>query len=176
MRLFIAIDFSRECKSYIQNIQKDVYGKLEEKGTIVPPENFHLTLAFLGEVEQKRLNNIKSAMNKIESKPFSIYLNGKISSFKRSREKEKIYFLQCDRSEDLESLERHLTQNLKDCDFKLEDRAFKAHITLFRRAYAKENLGSYDGFKEKVNEIVLMLSERRNGSMVYTPLYKKTLV
>ena len=65
MRLFISIDLPREIKDYLFGIQKQVR---QAKITWVPKKNLHLTLKFLGEVKEDKVEEIKDAINVSSSK------------------------------------------------------------------------------------------------------------
>jgi len=60
MRLFIAIEFD-EISEYIKDIQAQLPSFNGSK-----PKNFHLTLKFLGEVEEDKIKSIKDIIKKIK--------------------------------------------------------------------------------------------------------------
>lgn len=67
MRTFIAIDIPEEIKEKIIDIQK----KLPEfKGKLTERENLHLTLKFLGEVDENKIEKIKEKLREIKFNPF----------------------------------------------------------------------------------------------------------
>lgn len=68
MRLFIAISISKEAKEEAINIQEKI--KRLEKLTLVSKENLHITLKFLGEVEDSE--KIIEKLNNIQFKQFSL--------------------------------------------------------------------------------------------------------
>ena len=80
MRLFIAINFNSETKENILKVQS----RLKEcsTGSFSRPENIHLTLAFLGEVEPAGVEIIKHAMNSISVPKMQIIFDH-IGYFKR---------------------------------------------------------------------------------------------
>lgn len=67
MRLFTGIDLPLETKEELESI---VYGL--EGVKVVKKENFHITLSFLGEVEQKRIADISEALSEVNSSHFSL--------------------------------------------------------------------------------------------------------
>ena len=70
MRLFIAIDIPEEIKEKISNFQKQI----KMKGIkLVEKENLHITVKFLGEVDENLLNDILNLDLSIE--PVKIKLN-----------------------------------------------------------------------------------------------------
>ncbi len=175
MRIFIAVDLSRECKGYISSIQREMERELEQKGTKVPEENFHITLEFLGETDECGLKLIESAMDDVKADQFDLRINGRIGSFRRGINKGRVYFIQIDHSRELEEMQWRLHQALKERGFRLEERPFKPHITLFRNAYMKGDIEVFRPFKDHIDSIKLMKSERIRGRMAYTPLYVKSL-
>jgi len=67
MRTFISLNIPKEASSKILEIQK----KLPEfQGRKTGQENLHLTLKFLGEVEESRIEEIKKRLEEIKFKKF----------------------------------------------------------------------------------------------------------
>ena len=65
---------------------------------------------------------------------------------------------------------------LTKAGFSLDNRPFKAHMTLARRVRLPEGrLLKMPPVQMQVKEICLMKSERGEKGLVYTPLYKKKL-
>jgi len=61
MRVFIGIPFNDETIKGIENIQKQLKS-LPAKCKYVEPENFHICISFLGEIELEKLNSIKKSV------------------------------------------------------------------------------------------------------------------
>lgn len=73
MRLFIAVDVPKFPKII------DLMKQIELSGAdvkLVQPENIHLTLIFIGEVSDFKVNVIKDALNVIKFSPFTLKLKG----------------------------------------------------------------------------------------------------
>ncbi|MFY9506185.1 MAG: RNA 2',3'-cyclic phosphodiesterase [Caldicoprobacterales bacterium] len=100
------------------------------KGRFVRPENLHLTIEFLGEIEASRLGAIKEAMDELSYGPLTLELS-KIGYFKRPEA--NIYWLGIRDNEQLFKIQATLHQALKDRGFKLEDRPYRPHISLGRK-------------------------------------------
>ncbi|MDD2497262.1 MAG: RNA 2',3'-cyclic phosphodiesterase [Desulfitobacteriaceae bacterium] len=77
MRAFIAIELNKEIKNNLAQIQT-YFRKDYPEIRWVPPQNFHLTLKFLGEVNAGDLQDIKSKLTVISSgfRPFAVRLKG----------------------------------------------------------------------------------------------------
>lgn len=104
MRLFIAIPVPEAVKQYACSLKKELEA-LQVDVKWVEYENYHLTLKFLGEVEDSKLDKIRSCLNYAaeSSPPFALKLSrlGFFPNHHRPRvlwigvkgEMEKAYFL-----------------------------------------------------------------------------------
>ena len=72
--MFIGIDLSLEATKEIKRLQRII--KPHFVGKITSSENLHLTLKFLGEVEDATLNKIKKRLSSIKYHPFELTLKG----------------------------------------------------------------------------------------------------
>ena len=66
-RLFVAIDISEEVKQKIQPVL-DLLSELNVDLKIVPSENLHITLKFLGEVDKTEIRKIEDKLSLISEK------------------------------------------------------------------------------------------------------------
>ncbi len=73
MRLFIAIQFPDRLKKALAYLQQDMRD-CGMKGNYTKEENFHLTLAFIG--EHKDPESVMQALENVSYEPFSIELEG----------------------------------------------------------------------------------------------------
>ncbi len=73
VRCFVAVDLPEEIKRYIPGIQE----RLSMDGLkLVEPELVHITLKFLGEVPQNRIDAIVDALKQIKFAPFQAHIKG----------------------------------------------------------------------------------------------------
>ena len=73
MRIFIAIQFEEAFRQTLLDVQSALKA-CGIKGNYTKPENFHLTLAFIGEYRNPQ--NILDTLDDIEFAPFELSLNG----------------------------------------------------------------------------------------------------
>jgi 2'-5' RNA ligase len=99
-------------------------------GQPVRGENLHLTLAFLHNVETKRLPCIVDAAARAAGTGFSLTLS-RIGHWSRSG---ILWAAPSPRCTMLAALEAGLWRELADCGFTPEYRTFKPHVTLARKA------------------------------------------
>jgi 2'-5' RNA ligase len=97
MRMFIAVDFDNYTKNKILNLQNALRNQAL-KGRWKTCDNFHLTLKFLGEVDERRLQILDQTLKNVskDSKKFFIRLN-KLGYFgKNSTEPIRVVWLGVD--------------------------------------------------------------------------------
>ena len=172
-RIFIAIEFPDEVISEVARVQeiletRNFIGKMTEL------ENLHLTLKFLGEVEDEKLEKIKKALSEIEFSGFEMRLE-KIGCF-NYHGKPRIVWIKV-AGKGLYDLQNKIDQKLEKLDFKMEER-FMSHMTIGRIRYVKDNKDFIDyannialkEIKFKVGEFKLKESELRVLGPVYTDI------
>ncbi|MDR7855958.1 RNA 2',3'-cyclic phosphodiesterase [Tissierella sp.] len=177
MRLFIAIDFDEYVKNNINNIMESIK-KYAKQGRFVSTDHMHLTLEFLGEISEERVQDIISAMKLLNAAPFTLSLSD-LGYFKRNDG--NIYWFGITENKDLMDIQEELHNLLQERRFKLEERDYKPHLTIGRKVKLINTFNS-DELKEsiskiqfEVNSIDLMESENINGKLVHTTLFSKTL-
>lgn len=166
MRLFIGIHFDPVTKEKIENVSKSLP---VSGGDFAKKENYHLTLKFLGETENKRLESIKEAINKASFRctPFEISTN-EIGSFYSKGE--YTVWLSLEENEKLNHLYDVIENQLKEIGTEEEKRAFLPHITLLRRA-KKQIEREEKPIKIAVDGITLFESRRTKDGLSYIPIY-----
>ncbi|TET54435.1 MAG: RNA 2',3'-cyclic phosphodiesterase [Actinobacteria bacterium] len=128
-RLFVAIDFEQKTKKRLEDFTK----KLDIKDArVVPAKNIHITVKFLGYVEESILPEIKKVLSSIANKhgPFNVTLD-RLGAFP-SKRKGRIFWLGSRKNEAANSFADDLDKKFQALGFKLEKRAFKIHLTLAR--------------------------------------------
>lgn len=124
-RLFFALWPQAEVREALRGIQQDNTG---HHGRLVHPEDFHLTLSFLGAVDDAARACCERAAARLSAEPFRITLD-LTGLWSRSR----IFWCGASRvPQPLRDLQADLAQTLRPCGFEPESRPFKAHVTLAR--------------------------------------------
>jgi 2'-5' RNA ligase len=75
VRTFIAIDLTPEVRERMRGPQGTLAG-CRARLTVVKPPAIHITLKFLGEIDEKTLARVKEALSRIRFEPFDISLAG----------------------------------------------------------------------------------------------------
>lgn len=162
MRLFIALTFPPSVLDRLEAVQHQLSGSPTRR------ENLHMTLAFLGEIPPARIPALRQLLRPIaESTPcFSMALD-RLAVFGSG--KGALACLTGDPPEELITLVRELEAALRAQGFSLEDREFRPHVTLCRRCPAPA--ADFSPIFFTAQGLHLMLSERLDGVLTYTPLF-----
>ncbi|HLH32445.1 MAG TPA: RNA 2',3'-cyclic phosphodiesterase, partial [Terriglobia bacterium] len=75
MRLFIAVDLPNDVRDQLAEVQRALR-PLTDSARWVAPESIHITLKFLGEVPEKQLEDIDTALAGLSWKPFTVTVRG----------------------------------------------------------------------------------------------------
>jgi len=167
MRLFLAVRLSPEiCRTLLA--AQEALRRQGARGSFSRPENFHVTLAFLGETENERgaRNAMDAACN---GGAFPLELSG-VGNFGQLR------WVGVRSGGRLEELALRLQDALRAQGFALEERPFRPHITLVRRLSVPcPPLSDLPHTAMTVDAVSLMRSERIRGVLTYTELWRKKL-
>ena len=176
MRVFIAIEFSKEIKDYMYRVQQDLRASME-KGNFSNVENFHITLRFIGEQSQDKVLSLKQAIKKTAASGVSFKLQTDTIGFFPKGNKKILWMGITSEKALLEKLFLSLEGELEKIGIKKEEKAFSPHITLVRDAILKEDFiilkqnTRLENREICVENISLMESARINGKLTYIPLY-----
>ena len=158
MRLFIAILLSREMRDAIAGLQDQMQSQ-RVSGNFTPRENFHLTLAFIGDYPNP--DDIPLP----EFTPFDVKLSG-YGNFGN------LWWVGLEDAPPLEACVRRLRRQLADQGIPFDRKRFSPHITLVRRATGRPALTVPD-ISMRVDRISLMRSERGKYGMIYTEIRRQ---
>lgn len=178
MRAFIGFDFPIQLKSQLTSIQ-ELLKKNTEKGSWVSSDNFHLTLKFLGEIDETQVDSIAAILNQLSLKhsPITVNLHS-LGYFNKKNNEYGVMWLGLDgQIERINSIYIELEQEMDHIGFKKETRKFNPHITLGRRIKTHLDFSKLKGIVEPylnieftLDNLVLMKSQAIMGSRVYTPI------
>ncbi|MCK4912735.1 MAG: RNA 2',3'-cyclic phosphodiesterase [Candidatus Omnitrophica bacterium] len=130
MRAFIAINLSEETKQKIVKLENN-FKKHDLSFKWVNPDNLHLTLKFLGNINQEQAEKVKEIITKVSIKFTSFETNLKSFGFFPNKKKPKVFFISLDKEKLLLDIAEKLEKRLETLGFMKENR-FKSHITLAR--------------------------------------------
>ena len=136
--------------------------KLGVRGSYVPADNLHLTLAFIGETTQTEA--IKEALATINSKPFRLSLS-EMGSFGDT------VWIGAKGNQGLADIARSVREALDQAEIEYDRKKFIPHITLIRRASGNWQKVQAPKADMMVRSISLMKSEVKDNRRVYTEIF-----
>lgn len=171
-RTFIAIEFSDEVIKEVARAQELLSG-VKFTGKLTELENLHLTLKFLGEIDDEKIEKVKERLREIKFGEMKLKL-GKMGAFS-ARGNPRIVWIKVEGKEIYE-LQKEIDTKLGDL-FPAEER-FMGHLTIARIGYVKDKKGfleHLDGIHVKpvsfsVSVIKLKKSELKPMGPAYSDL------
>ncbi len=183
MRVFIGNEISEAIKAELIRLRAELR-QAEAEVTWTKPENVHLTLRFLGEIEERRLDELKQlcAETAAEFQPFTLRLKD-TGYFPNFRQPRVLWVGLAGEMEVAKQLQKQLDAELIARGFNQEDKPFKPHLTIGRvksnrnvkALVAKADMYTLPELAFEVGEIVLFKSELRPSGADYTALSKSRM-
>ncbi len=176
LRLFTAINFDEATRKKLLAISENLR-RSAKHGNFSLIENLHITLVFLGEQNANRLADIEQTIESVSVAPFTLTLNG-LGCFKRDGG--DIFWVGVQKNGSLKKLYSQLNNGFMEKGFQTETREYKPHLTIAREVILfdhadKVQLSSTPTIEFEVTSVSLMKSERVNGTLVYSEIFKKPL-
>ena len=128
MRVFIAVDIPDKIRKTLGDVQRELR-PLTSSARWVAPESIHITLKFVGEIPEKRLDDIDTALAGLSWKPFTITVRG-VGFFPGTRSP-RVFWAGME-APTMEGLAEQLDTLMERSGFEKEKRAFRPHLTLAR--------------------------------------------
>jgi len=183
IRAFIALELSAELRAGLEGLIRDL-----EKGIRftparplwVHPEAIHLTLKFLGSIEEARIPEIEGVLKEAAdgAHPFMLRALG-LGVFPDPRAPRVLWCGLSKGEKQTRSLQTHIERALSLLGFEKEDRPFHPHLTLariksVRGAAAMMNIVGIHKNRQAgeclVDRVILYQSQLHPSGAVYTPL------
>lgn len=151
MRLFVALPIAADIEDGLWPLQDGVPG-----ADWTEPDAFHLTLAFIGEVDPSRVGDLSLALDRLHWAPFPLQLRG--LGYFPPRGQPKVLWAGVANADAVTALHRQVQHASQAAGFSVEHRAFKPHVTLARLRHAPphrvaEWLGGHVGFGSPVWQV-----------------------
>ncbi len=170
MRLFVALDLPHALRQSLADLAVGLAG-----ARWLPPENYHITLRFVGEVPAHKAEEIDLALATLRGRAFSLSLAGVGTLEKGGR----VTALRAgvERNPALEHLQNKIETALQRAGLPTERRRFAPHVTLARLDNAAEGkraawIQAHNLFRSQpvtVGHFTLFSSRLGKEQSVYTP-------
>ena len=160
MRVFISLNIPKEIKNEIKKIQN----KLPEfNGKITEENNLHLTLKFLGEIEDKKVEIVKEKLKSIKISKFETEA---VSLGIFSEDFIRIVWIHLTKCEELQ---KEIDKSISELGFAREDR-FMGHLTIARVKSVENKTKFLDDIKKiKIPKIKFRVDKFQLKSSILTP-------
>ena len=175
IRAFLSIDI--DDKHLISRIT-EIQSKLDTRASklkFVEPENLHFTWRFFGDTHEKRVDEIREALQDIKFRPFSITAGG-VGAFPSKKRPNVIWVGVLENDADMQELKTLTDSLLEEIGYEREGKRFTPHATIarVRQVYDKEkavkNLELLSG--EVVGEMVVSSIRMTRSTLAPTgPIY-----
>jgi 2'-5' RNA ligase len=181
MRTFIAADINDQLRGRIEKLQSEIKRRLKIQTGIkwVKPQLIHLTLKFLGDVDEQRIDEMYESLELVcqDYKAFDLEFT-KVGSFGRPP---KVLWLGIEKPvSELQKLASDLEDAFEELGFEKEQREFSPHLTLARipekadRTLPQiiESIGKIDAPKITIDSVNFYKSQLTSDGPIYTLLKK----
>jgi 2'-5' RNA ligase len=125
IRLFVGIGLPEDIRARLSGLCGGVPG-----ARWIPPENMHLTLRFIGEVDEGTAEDIHHALQGIRTRRFDISIAG-VGHFETGNEV-RVLWARVEKNLELLALQARVESALVRMGLEPEERRFTPHITLAR--------------------------------------------
>jgi 2'-5' RNA ligase len=188
LRTFVAIDFSPEIIRKINDVINYFKTQTPEKALKwVAPENLHLTVKFLGDVPDNKIEQVKMLINQALENVKSFEIGVEKLGMYPNPGSPRVVWLGITGGEPLKEIHKKLESQLQEAEIEPEKRSFSPHLTIARvrrnadKQTVKEIGEALSKFKVDslgkclINHVVLYKSELTPKGPIYTPLLSSPL-
>ena len=184
MRTFIAIEIPEEIKKEMAKVQDELKRSGADAGW-TRPEGIHLTLKFLGEVPEAKIEEIKNALVQAAeaTSRFRLKITG-AGAFPNPKNPRVVWLGVSGDIDKLSALQGSVEESMTAMGFDREERAFSPHLTLARIKYLRPRYSwqtAIDSIKDiklaefDVDHVSLMKSDIKPSGAVYTEIGRARL-
>jgi len=137
MRAFIAIELPEKIKNSLAVLQEKLKSSQADVKW-VEKNNIHLTLKFLGEVDENKISEVTTSLNKIAlHTPSYQAIISSLGGFPKIDYPRVIWAGIGNGDQETKNIAKLIEENLEKIGFAKEERAFASHITLGRTRSGK---------------------------------------
>ncbi|MFG6116675.1 RNA 2',3'-cyclic phosphodiesterase [Halobacillus sp. MO56] len=157
---FIGVPISEEIRQVLKDWQTELKQVIEYK-TWTHPEDFHITLKFLGAVDTKNINEVLHVLKEeAASYPAPFHIEASDLKFFGQKHKPRVLFMEVEKHPSLLNLKEIVESRLKRVGFPEENRPYRPHITIAKK-WKEEQEGIFPNEKlENLKETMILPVDR----------------
>jgi RNA 2',3'-cyclic 3'-phosphodiesterase len=129
MRLFVALDIPGEIRKRLADYMERVHSYAPD-ARWPRVEGLHVTLKFIGEVKDAKVEEIKTALGSVKGVPFDVSF-GNVGFFPHPRSP-RVFWAGVQAGDELPALAAQIDEEMEKLGIEPEKRAFSPHLTLAR--------------------------------------------
>ena len=129
MRIFIALDIPAEVRARLTDYMEKARA-LAPEARWARVEGLHVTLKFVGEVSEVRMQEIKAALASVKTAPFAVRFAG--VGFFPNAKAARVFWAGVDGGDELSRLASAVDAALEKLGIAREDKPYHPHLTLAR--------------------------------------------
>ncbi len=178
-RTFIAVEIDSAIRAKAEELI-DILRAADADVKWVEPENLHLTLQFLGEVQEEQIADVCKAVEQgaAQVQPFDLEV-GSAGAFPNPNRPRTLWFGAKAGSEQMADLHDNVALELAELGYQDEDRRFQTHLTLGRTRSGKNvaELGrllkqhaDFFAGRMRVEKVTVFSSKLGRGRPIYEVL------
>lgn len=176
MRIFFCVELAGTVRDTLEEVARTMRTRLSAPAKWVAKDNLHITVRFLGEVEEAMLPEIKALGAELAQgqQPFEVTLS-RLGAFPSPRRARVIWAGPEQDSPQFAELARKAEAEVRALGFPPERKEAKAHVTLARLKVLQDVTGAltrlpFPTLSVEVGSLTLMESRLRPEGPLYTPL------
>jgi len=166
MRIFIALDIDEDIRQRIARFLDGVRGFAPD-ARWVRPESLHVTLKFIGETAPQNVDQIKEALNAVESNAIEMNIRG--CGFFPGAKSPRVFWVGIEAGPSLAALASTVDDRLAALGIAKENHLFSPHLTLARGGGASGSppprIGGFKRSFQRLEEKLAALPVPEFGTM-----------
>lgn len=170
-RLFVALPVPDDIADELIPLQSGV-----PDARWVPPENFHVTLCFAGDVQGGTMRDLEDELSDIAGSRFPVGI-ASVEQFSSGKQPKALVAL-VEKNDRLDWLQQKVSTVARNCGIEIERRKFRPHVTLARFSSGAETghhiaqfMASHSTFRAGpwlADQFALYSSRAGGGGRIYT--------
>ncbi|HAF07493.1 MAG: 2'-5' RNA ligase [candidate division TA06 bacterium 32_111] len=180
-RLFIAFKIPSDLKNELLLVQHKIKNNLDLKGVNwVKPDNMHITIAFLGQIDEKSVPQIVNIMDSANFNP--VQVKGEGLKFFNKNNYPAIFFYSLEITDELKDTVGRIRETLIKNGIDFDRKNFNAHVTIARIKdefegkllfkFVNQKKTFFESKRYSINSLVLFESRFIDNQPTYISLHE----